>query len=146
MELHFFFFLSSRGRNVSWERLLSLDPLEIAGTIKKKRRGRVTGIEIYEISTHSLKKRREAIHRFRERSVVKWREKRYDSSVKRKNILSLSISCNVRMDLDRTNDIISIMELGRAIYEMLLHSNSCCISQLFHTFTIISRQSSLILN
>lgn len=32
----FLFFLSSRGRNVSWERLLSLDPLEIAGTIKKK--------------------------------------------------------------------------------------------------------------
>lgn len=53
-----FFFFSSRARNVSWERLLSLDPLEIAGTIKKKERyhGRVTGIEIYEISTHSLKK------------------------------------------------------------------------------------------
>lgn len=49
----FLFFFSSRGRNVSWERLLSLDPLEIAGTIKRRRRyrGRVTGIEIYEIST-----------------------------------------------------------------------------------------------
>lgn len=32
-----FFFFSSRARNVSWERLLSLDPLEIAGTIKKRR-------------------------------------------------------------------------------------------------------------
>lgn len=41
-----FFFFSSRARNVSWERLLSFDPLEIADTIKKKkRRGRVTGIQ-----------------------------------------------------------------------------------------------------
>lgn len=52
-----FFFFSSRARNVSWERLLSFDPLEIADTIKKKKgEEELQAFKIYEISTHSLRK------------------------------------------------------------------------------------------
>lgn len=70
-------------------------------------------------------------------------------SSKKREYFILSIPCNLTkwMDLDdRGNDELDRGTRSRHLYEMLLRSNSCCISQLFDTFTVISRQSSLILS
>lgn len=70
-------------------------------------------------------------------------------SSKKREYFILSIPCNLTkwMDPDdRGNDELDRGTRSRHLYEMLLRSNSCCISQLFDTFTVISRQSSLILS
>lgn len=99
MALHFFsffFFFSSRARNVSWERFLSLDPLEIAGTIKRRRRyrGRVTRHRDLRDIHHSQpegNEERQSIDPARESSEDLLNEGRNDTiqfRVKRENILS----------------------------------------------------------